>query len=186
MLYRSKKNGIQHCASSMCKVLRVLKSKILKMCFSQRHLYFFVGVRFFCLSSTSHYSPFSPQSSVNEEFSLKKKKKCSEDKQTSQAPHSAQQGTRAQLSFISQWRWSVLGEHFQRAGSFWRCSAGWWMAVPVILCPAEMPRGSAPGACGARGRDTRPAGHRRAAQGLLNTAPARVFSKNGWDKRFFK
>lgn len=75
VLYRNKKNGIQHCASSMYKVLRVLKSKILKMCFSQRHLYFLVGVRFFCLSSTSHYSPFSPQSSVNEEFSLKKKKR---------------------------------------------------------------------------------------------------------------
>lgn len=80
-------NGIQCCAE--LSKIRWIK-KILSL--DVNYYYFFpVGVRF--ASSTSH--SFSPQSSINEEFKLKKKKKKSnEDKQTSQAPHSAQQGTR--------------------------------------------------------------------------------------------
>lgn len=109
------------------------------MLFSKTFEFFWWELHFY-LPSPSHHSA-SPPSQALMRNSVKKKV-SKEDKQTSQAPHSAQQGTRPQLFFISQWRWSVLGDHFQRAESFWRCSAGWWIVVSVILGPAEMQRGS--------------------------------------------
>lgn len=66
--YKSKMSGIQCCAE-LSKIHWIKKVLSLDM----NYYYFFpVGVRF--ASSTSH--SFSPQSSINEEFKLKKKKKA--------------------------------------------------------------------------------------------------------------